>query len=181
MRPKPLIVIGLLAVAIMGAIPSRAQDASSAKSFLVSVYQQYQHGGIGIDFQGPDANLYFDSSLLALETADVRANGPGYAPAIDWDPICGCQDWDGIWNLNIDIHLESPQRADANISFTLFDPKNRPTDEISKLKITLVKENVGWRIWDILDESNPKFASSVRTLLQNDLASPRRKSAPASH
>jgi hypothetical protein len=181
MRPKPLIVIALSTVAMIAAIPSRAQDANSVKSFLMSVYQHYEHGGSGIDFQGPHANLYFDSSLLALEKADVQANGPGYAPAIDWDPICGCQDWDGIWNLNLDIHIESPKRADANVIFALFDPKQRPTDETSKLKITLAKENGGWRIWDVLDESNPKFASSMRTLLQNDLASLRRKSAPGSH
>jgi hypothetical protein len=175
MRPKPLIVIALSTVAIIGAIPSRAQDAASAKAFLVNIYGHYKSKGKGIDFDGPHSALYFHSSLLALEKADVKATEPGYAPAIDWDPICGCQDMDGIWNLKIDVQLQSPQRAIADVSFALFDPKDRPTEEPSKLQITLVRENGGWRIWDILDKSDPKFTSSVRKLLEDDLARLRRK------
>ena len=176
MQPKTLIAIAFSAVAISWAFPSGAQDAASAKAFLVDVYSHYDGGGPGIAFDGPQAGLYFHSSLLALERADVKATGPGYAPAIDSDPICGCQDWDGIWNLKIDVQLESPRRAIANVSFALFNPKDRPEEEPGKLQLTLVKESSGWRIWDILDESDPKFTSSVRKLLERDLASLRRSS-----
>jgi hypothetical protein len=176
MRPKPLTVIALSILAIIGAIPSRAQDSASAKAFLVNVYSHYRNNSSGISFYGPHANLYFHSSLLALENTDVKETEPGYAPAIDWDPICGCQDWNGIWDLNIEIHMESPQQAEANVSFAVFDPKDRPGDQTSKLPITLARENGGWRIWDILDESDPKSTISLRKLLENDLTTLHRNS-----
>lgn len=175
-----LIAFSVAATLLCGV--SRAQDAASAKAFLVSVYHYYQNGyqeqHSGIDFDAPNANKYFHSSLLALERADVKANA-GSIQAIDWDPICGCQDWNGIWNLKIEVHLDSPQRAIANVSFALFDPKDRPVDETNRLQITLVMEHGQWRIYDILDESITTF--SVRKLLQDDLASLRKNPTPAPH
>ena len=67
--------------------------------------------------------------------------------------FAGCQDWDGIWDLKIDIQMESPKRALATVSFALFAPKDRTDDSLSKLKITLVPEDGQWRIYNIVDES----------------------------
>ncbi|HVN92938.1 MAG TPA: DUF3828 domain-containing protein [Terracidiphilus sp.] len=181
MRAKSVRLVALLVAAIFLCGISHAQDAASAKAFLTSIYHHYENGGEGIDFDGPHANLYFDSSLLALEKADVKANGPGYAPAIDWDPICGCQDFAGIWNLAMDIKIESSQRAKANVSFSVFDPKDQPDEKPTKLVISLVVEHGAWRIYDILDESDPKFTSSVRKLLTNDIASLHKNAEPPSH
>jgi hypothetical protein len=162
MRASRFCAIALFALGFPSCNLLRGQDAASAEAFLVSVYSHYQHGSrknhSGIDFYGREAQLYFHSSLLALERADVKANGPGNVPAIDWDPICACQDWHGVWDLKIEVHIESPQQAGANVSFAVFNPKDRPADETSKLQITLVKEHGEWRIYDILDKSNPKFA-----------------------
>jgi hypothetical protein len=180
MRAKQLCPVAFSFLAILTCIPSSAQDSASAKAFLTNIYRHYSAGGKGIEFDGPQSGRYFDSSLLALEKADVKANGPDNVPAVDADPICGCQDWEGIWNLVIDVRIESPQRAIANVSFSLFSPKDRPAGESSKLQFTLVKQNGDWRIWDILDESDPKDKVAVRKLLQDDLASLRHKPAPAS-
>jgi hypothetical protein len=173
------IAFSLFAIAFCASL--RAQDAASAKAFLVNIYSHYSVGGKGIEFDGPQSSRYFDSSLMELEKADVKANGPDNVPAVDADPICGCQDWEGIWNLAIDVRMESPQRAIANVSFALFNPKDRPAGEASKLQLTLVKEDGGWRIWDILDESDPKDKVAVRKLLEEDLASLRHNSRPVSH
>jgi hypothetical protein len=81
------------------AIPSPAQDAASARAFLQFAYKHYENGGKGVDFSGPRASLYFHSSLLALIRGDEKANGPGYVGVLDGDPVCGCQDWDGIRRL----------------------------------------------------------------------------------
>lgn len=173
---------GVLSVAsVFPSCQIRAQDAASAKAFLENIYRHYQNGGEGIAFDGLNASLYFHSSLVALEKADVKATGPGYASAIDWDPVCGCQDWDGIWDLKIEVHIESSQRAEANVSFALSDPKNNPTDATRKLEITLMSEHGEWRIYDILDKSDPKSTSSVRKLIEDDLASLRSHPAPVSH
>lgn len=175
----------LSATVIFSCCQIRAQDAASAKMFLENVYRHYQGGyrnnASGIDFGGPGAHLYFDRSLLALVKADVKANGPDNVGAIDADPICGCQDWDGIWDLKIEVQMETPQRARANVSFSLSDPKTHPTDATRKLEITLVSEHGKWRIYDIVDRSDPKSSFSVRKLLEDDLASLRSHPASASH
>ena len=147
----------------------------------MNIYSHYSRGGKGVDFDGPRSALYFHSSLLALEKADVKANGPDSAPAMDADPICSCQDWEGIWNLAIDVRVESTQRALANVSFYLAPPKGPIAAEPMKLKFTLVPEHGGWRIWDILDDSDPKDPVALRKLLIDDIASLRANPAPASH
>jgi hypothetical protein len=95
-------------------------DSQSAKTFLESAYAHYQNAGKGIDFTGPNAGSYYHSSLIALIHSDIMANGPENVPAIDADPICGCRDWDGIWDLKIDVMLETSQRATAKVSFFVF-------------------------------------------------------------
>jgi hypothetical protein len=184
MRAKRLVAIMMVIAAALAARPSTAQDAASATAFLKAIYRQYQNGAqdgsSGISFDGPHAALYYHSSLLALMHADVKANGPDNAPAIDFDPICGCQDWDGIWDLQIDVHVEStpPQHTIAEVSFALAPPKDRPKDALRKLVITLVPEHGAWRIYDIRDESDPSSITELRKLLEDDLASLHRKSTP---
>ncbi len=176
MRPKLLLAIALSAAALLRPCSSHAQDAASAKAFLVSVYQHYQHGAKGIDFDGPGAGLYYHSSLLSLIRADIKANGPDNVPAVDFDPVCGCQDWDGIWDLRTEIQMASPKRVLASISFALNGPKDRASDSLRKLEFTLVPERGGWRIYDILDESDPHNTFALRKLIEDDLATLRQSS-----
>jgi len=182
MRARPLVAITTAVAAMLPACPFHAQDAASAKAFLAAIYRQYEggseDGSAGINFDGAQGGLYYHSSLLALMRADVKANGPDNVPAIDFDPICGCQDWDGIWDLKIDVRVENPQRAQANLTFALSPPKDRPKDALRKLVFTLVPEHGAWRIYDIRDESDPAMAFSVRKLIEDDLASLRQNAAP---
>jgi hypothetical protein len=164
--------IGLLFLLTAPAIPAAAQDAASAKTFLESVYQHYQHGGKGIDLGGPHAGEYFHSSLLTLVRADAKANGPENVGVIDSDPVCGCQDWDGIWDLKIDVNVQTPQRATARVSFAAF--QRRTKEGLRDLEITLVPERGQWRIYNILDESDPKAPFDLRKELERDIASLRK-------
>jgi hypothetical protein len=168
MRIKALIAIACFTGPLWATGQPPAPDAASATVFLASAYSRYGKNGKGAPFNG----RYFHSSLLALMNADIKANGPNNAPAIDFDPICGCQDWDGIWDLKIDVHVETPQRARATVAFALAPPKDRPKDAQRKLEITLVPEHGAWRIYDILDESDPAASTpALRKLLQSDIAS----------
>jgi len=97
-------------------------------------------------------------------------------PAIDFDPICGCQDWEGIWDLRIDLHAVDPQRATAIVTFSLAAPKGRAKDSYRKMDITLVPEQGRWRIFDIVDESDPANIVALRKLLQDDTAAIRHSS-----
>jgi hypothetical protein len=181
MRTKTFCAILLSAASILPCCQIRAQDTAAAEAFLRDIYSHYQNGGDGIAFDGSRAGQYFYSSLLELERADVKATGPGDTPAIDWDPMCGCQDWEGIWNLNIEIQVDSPEQVTANVSFALSDPRKKPADATRKLQITLMTERGNWRIYDILDRSDPKSTASVRQLLQKDLADLRSRRKPPSN
>ena len=174
MRARLHFSIALLIVLTAPTIPVAAQDAASAKAFIESVYQHYQHGGKGIDFTGPHAGQYFHSSLSTLIHEDIKANGPDNVPVVDSDPVCGCQDWDGIWDLKIEIQMQGPSRALADVSFALSAPKRRTKDDLRKLEITLVPERGQWRIYDIVDKSDPKAPFYMRRELEKDLNSLRK-------
>lgn len=163
-----LLPILAAAVAIATVDSAGAQDATSAKQFLQSVYQNYGHGGHGINTSGPKAARYFHSSLIALIKADQKAAGPDDEPVLDGDPVCGCQDWDGIFDLKIDMSAESPERAVANVSFSLF--KGGKSGDARRLQITVVPENGQWRIWDVVDLSDPKAPFALRKELTDEIA-----------
>ena len=154
-------------------IPAAAQDAASAKTFLESVYRHYRHGGPGIDLGGSHAGQYYHSSLLTLIHADDKANAPSVG-VLDADPVCECQDFDGIWDLMIEIQMQGPNRALADVSFALTPPKGRPKDLLHTLRMTLVPERGQWRIYNIVDKSDPKEPFDLRKDLEKDIASLRK-------
>jgi len=176
MRVRLPLTALLCAAAFFQAARCPAQNAALAKTFLVSVYRHYQPDGIGVDTVGPRARLYFHSSLVALMRADERAASPNVG-AIDADPVCACQDWNGIWDLKIDVHPEAPGRARAVVSFSLSAPGDHAADALRKLSITLVAENGAWRIYDIVDITDPANPFALRKALAQDIASYRHAGA----
>ena len=160
----------LLAAAVATVHPARAQDASSAKAFLAEAYRHYDKNGKGIDLAGPEANRYYHSSLIALIRADNKANGPDNVGALDYDPLCSCQDWNGIFDLKIDIQLDNPLRETlATASFALDDAKRYDSQSWRKLRIQLRTERGGWRIYDILDITASQAPLGVREALIKDI------------
>jgi hypothetical protein len=151
------------------AIPlAQAQDANSAKQFVESLYKLYAKDGKGVPFTGPQARRDYDSSLLALMRADEKA-AAGDVGVLDGDPICGCQDWEGIFDLHIDIQVQRPDRAIATVSFSLSEPKHRTAADLRHLTMTLVPENGQWRIWNIRDQSDPRNIFDVRDALNEEI------------
>ena len=152
-----------------------AQDAESPKAFLRSVYARYYRNGPGVEIGGPHASRYFHSSLIALIREDSRAvDGVG---VLDGDPICGCQDWDGIFNLKIDVHELKPGRAEAFVSFGLFE--NAKPGDIRSLVITLAQEKGAWRIYDSLDRSDPGTPFDLRTALEKEIRESKQNAKPS--
>jgi hypothetical protein len=166
-RARPQFSITLLILLTTPPIPAAAQDAASAKTFLQSAYRLYENGGKGTGL----TSRYFHSNLLALADTDIKGNGPNNVPVVDFEPICGCQDWQGIWDLKIDVQVETPSRALADVSFALDPPKTRTRDSLRRLKITLVPERSQWRIYNVLDESDPAKPFDLRKELEKDIAS----------
>lgn len=146
-----------------------AQDADSAKRFVAHLYLHYANHGSGIDFSGAKALRYFDTSLNALMDADAKAVGPNEVGVLDGDPICGCQDWEGIWDFKITIRMEGDDRAKAAVSFALFAPKDGIDSDPRSLEMALVRERAGWRIDNIVDKSDPKHPFDLRAELEKEI------------
>ena len=163
------------------AAPACGEDANSARHFLDSVYKLYAHHGPGIDFTGPKARGVFDPSLIALFRADQKSLGPDEVGVLDGDPICSCQDWDGIWNLKIAIQPLRDGRAKAAVSFALFAPQAGTDRDLRSLEMTLVSVGGQWRIWDILDKSDPKAPFDLRAELEKEIHSSKRGSKAKSN
>jgi hypothetical protein len=74
----------------------------------------------------------------------------------------------------MDVKVENPQRAQVIVSFALFEPKNRPKDDLRVIKYTLVPEHGQWRIYDIAvlnPAPDASEAKSMREGLQKEIAS----------
>lgn len=179
MHKKKIIV--LLFSFLWPVIPCVAQDAASAKAFMNSAFKLYQNHGYGIYGEhGNNRELtkrFIHSSLLALIDKDIKtvaAAGTDIPYAGDGDPICDCQDWEGIWVLQMDIRVESPKLAYVTASFKLFDPKTPPDTEMRTIKYTLVPEHGQWRIYNIAVLNPAPDASEAKSMwegLQKEIAS----------
>jgi len=179
MRMKKIVV--LLYSFLWPVIPCVAQDAASAKAFINSAFRLYQNHGYGIDGEhGNDRELtkrFIHSSLLALIDKDskvVAAAGTDISHVLDGDIICDCQDWEGIWVLHVDVKVENPRRAQVVVSFAIWDPKDRPKDDLRIIKYTLVPEHGQWRIYDIAVLNPAPVASDAKSMregLQKQIAS----------
>ena len=166
MRSSLLCKFALLACVIVPVRPGRAQDAASAKAFLQSIYSRYHKGGSGIDVSGPRAGRYLHSSLLALLREDRRL-ASGEVGVLDGDPLCGCQDWDGIFNLKIEVREPQADKAEAKVSFSLFRDAKR--EDLRSLAITLAQEKGAWRVWNVVDHSNAPAVFDLRKELEKEI------------
>lgn len=171
MRARLHFSFAFLILLIAPPIPAAAQSAASAKAFLQSVYALYSKKGNGATL----TSRYYDSTLLRLVATDNKLHA-GEIGVLDGDPVCGCQDWSGIWDLNFEIQTQDSGHAFANVSLALAAPNGRTSNDLRKLQITLVPERGQWRIYDILDQSDPKAPFDLRKELEKDIASLRKGS-----
>jgi hypothetical protein len=66
----------------------------------------------------------------------------------------------------------------ARISFALFDPKDGRKPDRRVLKMTLASQHGAWRIWDIVDNSDPKSQFALRDELKKEIATSAQHSEP---
>ncbi len=161
----------LIAIVLLPAKSSSAQDAVSAKVFLNSLFRLYDNGRGGVAY----SNRYYNSSLLSLIRSNIKAvevSGEGI-PIAGTDVFCNCQEWDGIWVHTMDLKLETRQQAQAIVSFSIYAPKDRPKDDLRTYKYSLVWEQGQWRIYDIIYLYDPGSEQgqpiSLRKGLQEDI------------
>jgi hypothetical protein len=110
------------------------------QAFVMQLYARYRDENYS-PLDRIDA--VFAPRLAAAIRLDRKLAGPGYVGALDGDPICLCQDAEGLWASIRHISQPSPGRATALV--TLHYAGQPPT---APARLTLVRTTQGWRVAD---------------------------------
>jgi hypothetical protein len=155
--PNSLRICALLLLAPTGL----AQDLPAARVFVQHLYSSYAHppSQADPDTTGKLAPSTFSPSLLQLIRRDRARTPRGDASALDGDPICDCQDFEGLRLTTLTVTAVDATHASASVTFQVFadDPKS-----VRSLRLNLLYTPQGWRIDDIASADTP----SLRKFLQ---------------
>jgi hypothetical protein len=77
------------------------------------------------------------------------------------------------FGLKIHVRESELGRAEAFVSLALFE--NAKPEDMRSLMITLTQEKGAWRIYDVLDRSDPKAPFHLRAALVNEIKTRARK------
>jgi hypothetical protein len=148
----------LFAIVLLTPLPARAADLGSARTFTERLYQAYGRGDP--EYLDAGARKVFASHLLDLIRRDKARTPAGDVGTLDWDPICSCQDTDGMKVARVDITKGSARsRAHAVVSL-------RFASEAETVKLDLVASKGGWRIADIHTKDTPSLVALLEKSLR---------------
>jgi hypothetical protein len=113
----------------LGMARQPTQGKNGARSFTQAIYARYSRvQAAGPDFLRQDGRNVFSPTLFRLIKSDVEATPQGFAGRLDFDPICSCQDPDG---LRVETITVDPQRTTLFSrlwSFVTLTQARRPFD-----------------------------------------------------
>lgn len=144
---------GLAAIALLAALPAKAQDAGQAKAFVEGLYAAYARTP-GPDWIGKQASEVFSPALLDLLKRDAARTPAGEVGTLDGDPICNCQDYE-IRQVAVTVKPGAVGKAVATASFTNFGEKQT-------VALDLVWAGGRWRVDDIHADGTPSLAALLR-------------------
>lgn len=137
--------------------PSASNE--SAESFVRTIIQHEARGSkADEEAQAGErgAKAIYTPKLLALIRRDRNSTPRGYVGKLDWDPLCACQDTDGLTLSALKIVPTSSTSADVLLTLHFSEPKDE------KITYHLLLTPAGWRIDDI----GTKDVPSLRKLLE---------------
>ena len=149
---------------------SAAPETASAEAMIRSLYAAYAtDAGKGVDLSDP---AYFSGDLveqnLAYQKREVEYDGEG---TIEADPLCQCQDYEGLAVTALAMARTGPGTMDANATIKPF----KDSADVIKLTLKLVKTPAGWRIDDVV----PADPSQVlRALYARDMEQDKKLEKP---
>jgi len=136
----------LLALAL-----AAAPAAETPKAFLEGVYANY----LSRNFSPfTHADRYFAPRLKAAIDQDARL-AKGEVGYLDGDPICQCQDHDGLRSKILRVKLSAPGKATAEV---LLD---YPDSTAIHVRLILVRTKAGWRIADVGASDQPSLVNAL--------------------
>ena len=139
----------LAATPAIGAAPE-----NDAKAFVENLYQSYSHADAG-PVLGRRASTIFAPKLLAEIRADQQRH-PGEVGKLDHDPICDCQDSDGLQPVAVSVTDLPESQAEATVRVKL-------GNAVKVLHLRLVSTQTGWRIADVTTPGMPSLQAFLAT------------------
>lgn len=157
MRSRALLaLVALIAIPALAQTPVPAGAKRDAEAFVRATYRRYDvRSAAGPDFTGRNAGGVFTPALVLLIRRDQR-QARGEVGKLDGDPICDCQDLDGLKLTAVQITEATDHAATAAVTLTF------PPNEVTHIRLRLVLLPQGWRIDDVETKDTP----SLRKLLQ---------------
>ena len=136
---------------LLALLVAAAPAAETPQAYMERLFASYRVTNFN-PFNRPE--LYFAPRLLSAIKEDARlANGEvGY---VDGDPICQCQDPDGLHATVSGVRQQGRDTALVSVSIGFTGYKPRPTT------FTLVRTAAGWRIADVSSGDEPSFLHGI--------------------
>jgi hypothetical protein len=130
-------------------------EAQTPREFVERLYAAYSDPDYS-PFKEPDQ--VFSSRLAAAIDEDSKL-ADGEVGYLDGDPICQCQDAEGLKATIVSVSPAGSDAATVSVSIGLFGYEPRPA------AFSLVRTAAGWRIDDV---SSPDEPSMLRAIEQSN-------------
>jgi hypothetical protein len=149
---RRLIAICLFALTITSM--ASAADTASARAFVERMYAAYADDSTSPAPLGADAPSLFAPKLLALIRDDQRRER-GEVGLLDFDPICGCQDFQRLTVKAIHFQALAPGRLRATVNLV-------NDGQPKSIGFILVVQDGQWRIADVREPHVPSLVRFLR-------------------
>jgi hypothetical protein len=135
---------------LLAASVAQAQS-ETPKAFMARIYANYRQSDYS-PFKHPER--IFSPRLIAALAEDSRLSkdGVGY---VDADPVCQCQDADGVTGKIEKISNRGAGHATARVMIGFTDSTPR------RVTFSLVRTAAGWRINDVSSPDEPSFLAGL--------------------
>ncbi len=123
--------------------PIVAASATSrdARTFILDLYRTYSGSDRVSPLDPAMLDRTFSPPLSALIRTD-QTQKPGNVGRLDTDPVCDCQDPDGLKLLDVTVQTIGTGQAKAKVTFQL-------GMVIKAVRLRLLETGNGWRIDDV--------------------------------
>jgi hypothetical protein len=138
----------LLALALAAAAPAPGEE--TPRAFVERVYAGYRSHDFS-PFKLPER--WFAPALLAAIEEDARL-AQGEVGYLDGDPICQCQDAEGVKATVTNVKVQGRDHARVRVAIALAGYRRGAA-------LALVRTRAGWRIADISSAEGPSLLRAL--------------------
>ena len=137
---------------LIGAVLGASSPAGETpKAYMERLYASYRDSSFNPLTQ---PGLYFSPRLVAALREDERL-ADGEVGYVDGDPVCQCQDPDGLKATVADVAQDGTDRAKVRVSIGLAGYEPRAAT------FSLVRTKAGWRIDDVASADEPSLLHAL--------------------